>query len=61
MVAVAGFEFGGHGALAFVDVNVLVAVDISQHVISRDGVAAFRNGEILDVFFVQDHCFLPVY
>lgn len=61
MVAVAGFEFGGHGALAFVDVNVLVAVDISQHVISRDGVAAFRNDEILDVLFVQDHCFLPVY
>ena len=61
MITVAGLEFGGHRALAFVNVNVLVAVDISQHIVARDGVATFRNDEILNVFFVQNHCFFPIY
>ena len=36
MITVAGLEFGGHWTLAFVNVNVLVAVDISQHIVARD-------------------------
>ena len=60
VVAVAGLKLGGHGALAFVDIDTSVLGLVAQHVIARNGMATVGNDEIRYGFFAQHEGLLPV-
>ena len=53
MIAVARLQFGCYGTLPFVNVDAVVAVDISQDIVSRTRVATVSNDEMTDFLFIQ--------
>ena len=60
VVAVVGFQSFGHVALPLVDDDMVVLVDIAQHVVAGNGVATVADDVAADGLLVEDEGFLLV-
>ena len=59
-VAKAGFQLGSHRTAALVDFYLSLAVDESQHVVTRNGVAAVLEFILVDVLVADEDGFLAI-